>query len=599
MTSGQSAPAQGTQPGSGPSALSQRHRAWSRERMDREVFDVVVVGGGVTGAGAALDAATRGLSVALIEARDYAAGASSKSSKLIHGGLRYLEMLDFGLVREALRERRLLLTELAPHLVQPVPFLWPLTHKWWERPYVGAGLVLYDTMGGRRAVPRARHLSRARALRLAPALRPDALVGAVQFYDAQEDDARMVAVLARTAAAHGAALATNVAMDSLISADGRVRGVRGRDLLDGTDLVIRGRHVALATGAWTGAGTGAETASAEPRADGAEPGAAGADGPGRLQVRPSKGVHIVVPRDRIRMDTGLLTRTEKSVLFVIPWGEHWIIGDTDTEWRYDPAYPTASRADIDYLLAKANQLLRDPITAADIEGVFAGLRPLVAASSGDTTRLSREHTVDESAPGLTTIAGGKYTTYRVMARDLIDTVARDLWPGIPASRTHQVPLLGAAGYRGRWQSRQQIAAASGLSIPEVERLLHRYGSCIDDLLELISRRPELGAAVPGSGGYLGAEVVYACSHEGALHLDDVLARRTRTAFEAGDGGLAAAPAAAALMAAELGWDQARIQQELARYREVVAAELAARSAPDDLHAFEARLRSPDPARADG
>jgi glycerol-3-phosphate dehydrogenase len=595
MTSGPPAPAQGTHQGSGSSALSLRHRAWSRERMEREVFDVVVVGGGVTGTGAALDAATRGLSVALIEARDYAAGASSKSSKLIHGGLRYLEMLDFGLVREALRERRLLLTELAPHLVQPVPFLWPLTHKWWERPYVGAGLVLYDTMGGRRAVPRARHLSRARALRIAPALRPDALAGAVQFYDAQEDDARMVAVLARTAAAHGAALATSVRMDGLIFTGGRVRGVRGRDLLDGTDLVIRGRHVALATGAWTGAGTGIEAAGAET----AEAGAAGAGGPGRLQVRPSKGVHIVVPRHRIRMDTGLLTRTEKSVLFVIPWGDHWIIGDTDTEWRYDPAYPAASRADIDYLLAKANQLLRDPITAADIEGVFAGLRPLVAASSGDTTRLSREHTVDEPAPGLTTIAGGKYTTYRVMARDLIDAAVRDLGPGIPASRTHQVPLLGAAGYWSRWQSRQRMAAASGLSIPEVERLLHRYGSCIDDLLELIARRPELGVPVRGSGGYLGAEVVYACSHEGALHLDDVLARRTRAAFEAGDGGLEAAPRVAALMAAELDWDKARTEGEVARYREVVAAELEARRAPDDRQAFEARLRSPDPARVNG
>jgi len=190
-------------------ALSPRHREWSLGRMASEEFDILVVGGGVTGTGAAVDAATRGLSVALIEARDYAAGASSKSSKLIHGGLRYLEMLDFGLVREALRERKLLLTELAPHLVRPVPFLWPLTHRGWERPYVGAGLLLYDSIGGRRAVPRARHLSRAGALRLAPALRPDALVGAVQFYDAQEDDARMVACLARTAAGYGAALATN------------------------------------------------------------------------------------------------------------------------------------------------------------------------------------------------------------------------------------------------------------------------------------------------------------------------------------------------------------------------------------------------------
>ena len=218
-------PGAGAAAAPGPSALGPSHRAWSRQRMAAEVFDIVVVGGGVTGTGATLDAATRGLSVALIEARDYAAGASSKSSKLIHGGLRYLEMLDFGLVREALRERRLLLTTLAPHLVKPVPFLWPLTHRWWERPYLGAGLLLYDTMGGRKAVPRARHFSRTGALRLAPALNPDAFVGAVQFYDAGEDDARMVAVLARTAAAYGAALATNVRMDGLLSEGGRVAGV--------------------------------------------------------------------------------------------------------------------------------------------------------------------------------------------------------------------------------------------------------------------------------------------------------------------------------------------------------------------------------------
>jgi len=542
--------------------------------MEREEFDVVVVGGGVTGAGAALDAATRGLSVALIEASDYAAGASSKSSKLIHGGLRYLEMLDFGLVREALGERRLLLTELAPHLVKPVSFLWPLTHRWWERPYVGAGLVLYDTMGGRRAVPRARHLTRAGALQLAPALRPDALVGGVQFYDAQEDDARMVAFLARTAAAFGAALATSVRADSLISSGGRVRGVRARDLLSGADLVIRGRHVAMATGAWNG------------------PGAGGGTGPaGQLQVRPSKGIHIVIPRDRIRMDTGLLTRTEKSVLFVIPWGDHWMIGDTDTEWRYDPAYPTASRADIDYLLAKVNQVLRDPITIADVEGVFAGLRPLVAAGAGDTAGLSREHAVDTSAAGLTTIAGGKFTTYRVMARDLIDAAAGDLGPGVPPSRTHQVPLVGAAGYRGRWESREQIAAGSGLGTGQVERLLGRYGSCLDDLLELIASRPELEAPVPGTGGYLGAEVVYACTHEGAVHLDDVLARRTRTAFEVRDGGVGAAPRVAALMAGELGWDQARAEREVSRYRAAVAAEREAQQAPDDLLALTARLRA--------
>jgi glycerol-3-phosphate dehydrogenase len=556
-----------------PTALSPGHREQSLRRMAGEVFDILVVGGGVTGTGAALDAASRGLSVALIEARDYAAGASSKSSKLIHGGLRYLEMLDFGLVREALRERRLLLTELAPHLVRPVPFLWPLTHRGWERPYVGAGLLLYDSLGGRRAVPRARHLSRAQALRLAPALRADALAGAVQFYDAQEDDARMVACLARTAAGQGAALATNVRMDGLRTQAGRVTGVTARDLLTGADLAIGARHVVLATGAWTSLGTAA--------GDGAAPG-------GELQVRPSKGVHIVVPRASIRMGTGLLTRTEKSVLFVIPWGDHWLIGDTDTEWRYDPGRPVASRADIDYLLAKANQMLRRPLGDADIEGVFAGLRPLVAArGAADTTRLSREHTVSPVRPGLTAIAGGKYTTYRVMARDLIDAAAADLPGPVPPSRTGRLPLAGAAGFAERWASRQRLAAASGLPVAQVERLLGRYGSAVDDLLGLVRARPELGQPVEGAGGYLAAEIVYACTHEGAVRLDDALARRTRTAIEVRDRGLAAAPRAAALMAGELGWDEARASLEVSRYRDAVTADLAAQAEPDDLRAYQA------------
>ncbi len=551
-----------------PTALGPAHRDRSLARMTGEVLDILVVGGGVTGTGAALDAASRGLSVGLIEASDYAVGASSKSSKLIHGGLRYLEMLDFRLVREALAERKLLLTELAPHLVRPVRFLWPLTHRGWERPYVGAGLLLYDSIGGRRAVPRARHLSRARALRLAPALRPDALVGAVQFYDAQEDDARMVAVLARTAAGQGAALATSVRMDGVRTEGERVTGVTARDLLAGGELTIRARHVVLATGAWT-------------------------DG-GRLAVRPSKGVHFLVPRARIRMDTGLLARTEKSLLSVIPWGDHWLIGDTDTDWPYEPGRIVATRADIDYLLAKANGLLRDPLTDADIEGVFAGLRPLVAAPDArDTTRLSREHSIRAVAPGLSAIAGGKFTTYRVMARDLIDAAAADLPGPVPASRTHAIALLGAEGYRERWAGRQRMAAASGLPAAQIERLLGRYGSCVDDLLALIGERPDLARPLEGSGGYLAVEVVYACTHEGALRLDDVLARRTRTAIETRDRGLAAAPQAAALMAPELGWDEARTAREIARYRGAVAVSLAAEAEPDDRRAVQATSAAPD------
>lgn len=563
-------------PGTDATALNLAHRATSLARMSTEVLDVLIVGGGVTGVGAAVDAASRGLSVGLIEAQDYAAGASSKSSKLIHGGLRYLEMRDFALVREALRERRLLLTTLAPHLVTPVAFVWPLTHRIWERPYLAAGLLLYDTMGGRRAVPRARQLSRSAVLAAAPGLRPDALIGGVRFFDAQEDDARMVAVLARTAAGLGAALATNVRMEHTLRAgdatprtaagDGRVVGVAARDLLQEADITIRARHVVLATGAWTGGD--------------------------QLHVRPSKGVHITVPKARIAMESGLLMRTEKSVLFVIPWGDHWLIGDTDTEWPYDPAHPAASRADISYLLAKVNGVLRDPLTEADVVGVFAGLRPLVAASGGaDTTKLSREHTISSPAPGVSVIGGGKYTTYRVMARDLIDAAAADLAGDdgelLPVSSTHALPLVGADQWPERWAARRATAANWRLPLGQLERLLKRHGSCIDDLLRLIAARPDLGKQLAGAGEYLRAEVVYACTHEGALHLEDVLARRTRVAIEVRDRGVAAAADACDLMAVELGWSPGRRDRELSSYLAWVAAQLASEAAPDDESAYRA------------
>src|SRR4051794_20930972 len=295
-------------------------------------LDLLVIGGGITGAGTALDAATRGLSVALVEARDLASGTSSASSKLFHGGLRYLEMGDIGLVREALRERELMLTRLAPGLVRPVPFLWPLRGRGWERAYLGAGLVLYDTIGGARSVPRHRHLSRRGARAVAPALRKGALAGAVQFHDALEDDARMVAVVARTAAAPGAHIATRV----------RVTGFRGPGEVEAVDeetgepLLLRARHVAGAAGAWT---------------DGLRELAGGRSS---RRIVPSKGIHVFVARERIPMETGVLARTEKSVLFVIPWQGGWLIGDTDTPWEHGPGRPVASGADVDYLLAKTN-----------------------------------------------------------------------------------------------------------------------------------------------------------------------------------------------------------------------------------------------------
>jgi glycerol-3-phosphate dehydrogenase len=547
-------------------------------RMAEQVFDVVIVGGGVTGAGTALDAATRGLSVALVEATDFAAGTSSRSSKLIHGGLRYLEQLNFTLVREALKERGLLLTRLAPHLVRPVSFLYPLQHRYWERFYVGAGVLLYDTMGGARALPRHRHLSRRAALRLAPALRPDALVGAVRYYDGQVDDARHTLITARTAARYGAVLATSARATGFLRDGDRVTGVRVRDLESGSDLEVRGRQVVSATGVWT------DELAAQV-------------GGGQYRVRMSKGIHFTVPADRIRSGTGLILRTEKSVLFVIPWGRHWIVGTTDTDWELDRAEPAATQADVDYLLDHVNRVLADPLGPDDLESVYVGLRPLLAAGSASTARLSREHAVFRPAPGLVAVAGGKYTTYRVMAKDTVDEAAKGLQAEtgkpVPASVTAETPLLGADGYRAAWNRRTRVAARSGLDLAQVEHLLHRHGSAVDEVLSLVAERPELAEPLPGAEEYLAAEAVYAASHEGALHLDDVLVRRTRIAIEAPDRGLAAANPVSRHLAAVLGWTEDQRLREVEIYRSRVQAERAAETQPDDQSANTARRQAPD------
>ena len=533
-----------------PGALDPAARGRALERMRGEVFDVLVVGGGITGAGIALDAATRGLSVALVEARDIASGTSSRSSKLIHGGLRYLEMLDLGLVREALRERRLLLTRLAPHLVRPVPFLFPLRHRGWERPYMGAGLLLYDSMGGARHVPRARHLSRAAALRSAPALRPDSLVGAVRFHDAQEDDALFAVYVARTAAAHGAAIATRTAVTAFLrSRSGRVLGAQVRDGVSGSAFELRARHTLAAVG--VGTDRVLELATGRPH----------------HELRPSKGVHLLVPRACIPMRTGLFMRTEKSIFHAIPWGaDHWLLGDTDTPWDGDPDTPVANRSDVEYVLAKVNSVLRRPVAAADVCGVYAGLRPLVAAAgAAQTTRLSREHRLFHPAPGLTAIAGGKYTTYRVMARDTVDAAAHDLGGTVAPSRTAQTPLVGATGIDHRLD----------------RRLVERHGGCAGEVLALAAADRTLQRPIAGAEAYLAAEAVHACTHQGALDLDDILARRLRVSIEVPDRGRAAAAAVAPLVAPVLGWSEERTAEEVDRYVRLRDAEAAAEAAPDD------------------
>ena len=546
-------------------------------------LDVLVVGGGVVGTGTALDAVTRGLNTGLLEQRDLASGTSSRSSKLIHGGLRYLEMLDLGLVREALQERGLLLTRIAPHLVRPVPFLYPLTRRGWERPYVGAGLALYDGMAmlgkGETGLPRHRHLTRRQVAQIAPDFASDSIAGAIKYYDCQVDDARLVLTIARTAAAHGAQVATRVKVIGFLREGERVVGVRALDLETQEELQVRARVVVNAAGVWTD-----EIQQM-------------VGGRGALNVQASKGIHLVVPRDRIRSDAGFILRTETSVLFVIPWGRHWIIGTTDTAWDLDKAHPAASRADIDYILARVNAILREPLDHDDVEGVYSGLRPLLSGESEPTSRISREHMVVTPVPGLVMIAGGKLTTYRVMGRDAVDAAAHSLRTivnmAIRDSITDRVPLLGAADWETRSNQRVMLARRTGLHVARIDHLLGRYGGLIDELLELVDERSELGLPLEGAEDYLAAEVVYAVSHEGARHLDDVLTRRTRISIETFDRGVRAAPAAAWLMAAELGWDEARTADEVDHYLRRVEAERQSQLKPTDQEADEARVKVAD------
>jgi glycerol-3-phosphate dehydrogenase len=554
-----------------PGVLDARNRDSAMQALAAGPLDVLVIGGGITGAGAALDAASRGLRVGLVEARDLASGTSSRSSKLIHGGLRYLEQGDFKLVREALRERDLLVSRLAPHLVRPVPFLYPLYKKVVERPYVGAGLVLYDAMEGvKRPVPHHRHLSTRGALRRAPALRPDRLAGAMTYYDAQVDDARYTITVARTAATHGAHVLTRASAVSLLRDGSRVTGAVVRDEETGRAFDVHAARVIVCAGVWS---------DLVHSASGVRAG---------YQVRMSKGVHLVMPRSAIEADTGMIVRTSKSVLFFIPWDTRWIVGTTDTEWSGDRDEPAATVEDVDYILREANRVLARPLTRADVLAVYAGLRPLVAeppaesrAGSGEkpTTKLSREHVVDTPLPGLASIAGGKFTTYRLMARDVVDAAVADLPEPPPPSVTGQLPLLGADGLPAVRASAARLAFDYDVPPAVTAHLIARYGSLATEVLDLIRGDKTLGRPLVEGHPYLRAEVAYAVTHEGALHAEDVLARRVRLLIESSDAGLAAAPEVTVIMAGLLGWNRKRRAAELRRYQDYATANAAALRAP--------------------
>ena len=563
--------------------LSPENRQRALDQMaGGEELDILVIGGGVTGAGIALDAATRGLRVGIVEAQDWASGTSSRSSKLVHGGLRYLYQLNFALVAESLRERGLLLTTTAPHLVKAQPFLWPLKMPVIERTYSAVGVGMYDTIAQfahRGSVPIQRHHTRKGSLKLAPALKRSSLTGSIVYYDARVDDARLVVTLVRSAVRHGAIAANRVQVTGLTKdLTGRVTGAELRDAETGRDLTVKARSVINATGVWT-----EKTQSL-------------AGTTGGLKVLTSKGIHVVVPKDRIKSSVGIFLRTEKSVLFIIPWQHYWVIGTTDTAWHEQLKHPVPTSEDIDYVLDHANEVLDPPLTRDDIIGTYAGLRPLLQPKVLDeskSTKVSREHTVTEVIPGMVAIAGGKLTTYRVMAEDAVNFALGQSLAKARPSVTAQLPLLGAEGFDAVENQARRLGVKYGFDADRLHHLVRRYGSELPDLFAAIDEDPSLGKPLEAAPQFLRAEVHRACAVEGALHLEDILVSRVRLNSEARDRGGAAVDEVAEIAAAVLGWDEARLEQEKSNYRERIAAELAAEEQPTDATASAARMVAED------
>jgi glycerol-3-phosphate dehydrogenase len=535
------------------SELSPSARTDAIKSLRDDQFDILVIGGGINGVGIALDAASRGLKVALVEMADFASGTSSRSSKLIHGGLRYLEQYDFKLVREALQERELMVTTLAPHLVKPVSFLYPLTEKFKERTYVGAGMALYDALRGfKRALPWHKHISQRELSEIAPSLRLDLITGGYQYFDAQVDDARHTMMIARTAAKYGAVITTRTSCKQLIKKGRRVEGALIQDLESGAEFEVRAKSTIMAAGVWT-----------DPLYEsfGVKPG---------YRVRMSKGAHIVVPGNAIKSTTGVIIKTDLSVLFIIPWGDKWIVGTTDTDYESDRSSPLASREDVNYILAQANRVLEPKLERSQVIGVFAGLRPLVSSDpDSPTTELSREHVVDHPVPGFVTIAGGKYTTYRVMSEDAVNSAVADLKRLVPDSCTETLAIVGADGYSVLLNKADELAREYGISKETIDHLLNRHGALFSEVLEPALSDKSLLDPLIDQLPYLKAEILYAVTHEGARSVDDVLSRRTRINVEAKDQGLGAAKEVASIIGRVLGWSAAQSNESIKNYEKQV------------------------------
>jgi glycerol-3-phosphate dehydrogenase len=529
------------------------HRADTLARLAATPVDVLVVGGGITGAGVAHDAAARGLAVALVERDDLAAGTSSRSSRLVHGGVRYLEHGWLHLVFEASRERRRLLDN-APHLVRPLGFTWPVYDGQrlakWE---VGAGLLLYDVLALYRNVGTHKRLSRARVLATEPALRADGLVGGAQYWDAATDDARLTLAAARAAESHGAAVVTQAEVVALTWDAGRVAGAVVRDRETGREWPVRANVVVNATGPWTHKVLRLERAAAPPA------------------VRGTKGVHITVPRARLgnRGAVTLLHPDDERVMFALPAGDHAILGTTDTRTEAPPDQVRADRADVRYLLTAANHWFPAArLTDDDVISAWAGIRPLIAAAGGAApSDQSREHEVAVGLGGVITVSGGKLTTFRAMAEEVVDVACERLGRAAP-STTARAPLPGGTGL----DRIRELAAAVPLvgDAAVAARLVHAHGTAWRDVWALGDADPTLRARITPESPAILAEAVWAARHEHARAVADVLVRRTQVAYDARDHGVGAAATVAGVMAPELRWDAVARAAAVERYHAEVA-----------------------------
>jgi len=558
--------------------LSQDERRAALRRMDAEGVDVLVIGGGITGAGVALEAVARGYRTGLLEKADFAGGTSSKSTKLVHGGIRYLPQFDFALVREALIERGRLMRN-APHLVRPLAFVLPLYAEN-KRPLgtpivppggigmgllLRAGLFLYDVMSGSLAIGRHERIGAAKALQLAPALKPDGLKDAFIYYDGQTDDTRLTLTVLRTAARRGALLANyaevlgfdQAASAGAPAASGRlISAARVRDVLSGEEFTIPARVVINAAGAFAG--------RIEAMA-----------GESKIAIRPAKGVHLTLPREAIPTADHAVVLPETPdgrLLFIVPWNTRVTLGTTDTKGG-DIDRPVADDEDIEYLLSTANAYLRTRLTCSDVISAWAGYRPLISPAGADgasTARLSRTHVVMDGPGGMITITGGKLTTYRRMAQDALDHLARRMGQPI-VHPTEDLPLAGAEGYQACSAELSRAAAHFGWGDDVLARL-SQYGGEAGILLGLCADDPSLAQRIAPDLPYVMAEVVYACRYEMAMTLDDVLSRRLHLNFEDWSRGVEPAPDVAQMMARQLGWSAGEAQAQVAVYRERLVAE---------------------------